>query len=44
MKTKITIGLLGIAAVLAWTGMAGAQTTTAAPMVTLPTGGRLCGT
>jgi hypothetical protein len=38
MRTRIVIALLGIVAVLAWTGMAGAQTTTAAPMVTLPSG------
>ena len=38
MKTKIVIGLLAIAVILAWTGMAGAQTATPGPMVTLPGG------
>ena len=37
MKTKIAIGLL-IAAVLACTGMAGAQAATPGPKVTLPSG------
>ena len=34
MKTKIIIGLLGIAAILAWTGLAGAQ----GPRMPLPSG------
>ena len=38
MRTRITIWLLCIAAALAWTGIAGAQTTTPGPMVTLPSG------
>jgi hypothetical protein len=38
MKTKIVIALLGIAAVLAWTGVAAAQTVASAPKVRLPTG------
>ena len=38
MKTKVTIGLLCIAAVLAWTGMAGAQAAPATPKVQLPNG------
>jgi len=38
MKTKIVIGLLCIAAVLAWTGMAAAQTAPATPKVQLPSG------
>ena len=38
MKTKIAIGLLCIAAVLAWTGVAGAQTAPATPKVQLPSG------
>jgi hypothetical protein len=38
MKTKIVIGLLTVAAVLAWTGMVGAQTATPGPKVTLPSG------
>ena len=38
MKTKIVIALLGIAAVLAWTGIAGAQTASPAPKVQLPSG------
>ena len=38
MKVKITIGLLGLAAVLAWAGMAGAQTATPAPKIQLPSG------
>jgi hypothetical protein len=38
MKTKIAIGLLCIAAILAWTGLACAQTATPGPKVTLPSG------
>jgi hypothetical protein len=38
MKTKIVIGLLCIAAVLAWTGVAGAQPAPATPKVQLPSG------
>jgi hypothetical protein len=38
MRTKIAIGLLTVAAILAWTGMAGAQTATPGPMITLPSG------
>jgi hypothetical protein len=38
MRTKSAIGLLGIAAVLAWTGMAGAQTVPPIPKVQLPSG------
>jgi hypothetical protein len=38
MKTKIAFGLLAVAAVLAWTGVAGAQTAPPGPMVTLPSG------
>jgi hypothetical protein len=38
MRTKITIWLMCVAAVLAWTGAACAQTATAGPMVQLPSG------
>jgi len=38
MKTKILIGLLCLVAVLAWMGIAGAQTATPAPKVQLPSG------
>ena len=38
MKTKIVIALFCIAAILAWTGIAGAQTATPAPKVQLPNG------
>ena len=38
MKTKIVIGLLCIAAVLAWTGTAGAQPAPSPPKVQLPSG------
>ena len=38
MKTKIAIGLLSIAVVLAWTGVAGAQAAPATPKVQLPSG------
>jgi hypothetical protein len=38
MRTKIAIGLLGIAAVLAWTSVAGAQAAPATPKVQLPSG------
>jgi hypothetical protein len=38
MRTKITLGLLWIAAVLAWTGLAAAQTAPATPKVQLPSG------
>jgi hypothetical protein len=38
MKTKIVIGLLTVAAILVWTGGAGAQTATPASKVQLPTG------
>ena len=38
MKTKIVIALLGIAAVLAWAGVAGAQTAAPTPKLQLPSG------
>ncbi len=38
MKTKIVIGLLAVAAILAWTSVAGAQTAPATPKVQLPSG------
>lgn len=38
MKPKIVIGLLCVAAVLAWTGIAAAQTAPATPKVQLPSG------
>jgi hypothetical protein len=38
MRTKIVIGLLCIAAVLAWTGVVGAQAAPPAPKVQLPSG------
>jgi hypothetical protein len=38
MKTKLVICLLGVAAVLVWTSMAGAQTAPATPKVQLPSG------
>ncbi len=38
MKIKLVIGLLTIAAVLAWTGMAGTQAAPAPPKVQLPSG------
>ena len=38
MQTKIVIGLWCIAAVLAWTGVAGAQAAPATPKVQLPNG------
>lgn len=38
MKTKIVIALFCIAAILAWTGMAGAQTAPPTPKVQLPNG------
>ena len=38
MKTKIAIGLLCIAAILAWAGVAGAQAAPPAPKVQLPSG------
>lgn len=38
MKAKIAIGLLCIAAILAWTAVAGAQATSAASKVQLPSG------
>jgi hypothetical protein len=38
MSTKIAIGLLAVAANLAWTGRAGAQTATSGPKVQLPSG------
>jgi hypothetical protein len=38
MKTKITIGLLCIATVLTWPGVAGAQTAASGPKVQLPSG------
>ena len=38
MKTKVVIGLLCVAAILAWTGVAGAQAATPAPKVQLPSG------
>jgi hypothetical protein len=38
MRTKIVIGLLCIAAVLTWTGMAAAQTAAPTPKVQLPSG------
>ena len=37
-RTRITIGLMCVAAVLAWTGGACAQTATSGPMVKLPSG------
>jgi hypothetical protein len=36
MKTKIVIGLLTVAAILGWTGMACVQTATSASKVQLP--------
>ena len=38
MRTRIAIGLLTVAAVLVWTGMAGAQAAPATPKVQLPNG------
>jgi hypothetical protein len=38
MKTRLTIWLMCVAVVLAWTGMVGAQTATPGPKVTLPSG------
>ena len=38
MKTRITIWLMCTVAILAWTGVAGAQTATPAPKVQLPSG------
>ena len=38
MKTKIVIGLLTVAVILAWTGMAAAQAAPANPKVQLPSG------
>ncbi len=38
MRTKITIGLLTVVAVLGWTGIAGAQTAPTTPKVQLPSG------
>ncbi len=38
MRTKIAIGLLTVAATLAWTGMAGAQTAPPTPKLQLPSG------
>jgi hypothetical protein len=38
MRTKITIGLLTVAVILAWTGVAGAQAAPAIPKVQLPSG------
>ena len=38
MRTKIVIGLLTVAAILVWTGVAGAQTATPASKVQLPNG------
>jgi hypothetical protein len=38
MKTRIAIWLMCIAAVLTWTGMAGAQTAPPAPKAQLPSG------
>ncbi len=38
MKTKIATAVLIVAAILAWTGMAGAQTATPTPKVQLPSG------
>ena len=38
MKTKIVIALFCLAAVLAWTGMAGAQAAPTTPKVQLPSG------
>jgi hypothetical protein len=38
MRTKIVIGLLTVAAILAWTSVAGAQTATPAPKLQLPSG------
>jgi pimeloyl-ACP methyl ester carboxylesterase len=41
MRTKIAIGLLGVATILAWMGAASAQTNIAAALVTLPSGSNL---
>jgi hypothetical protein len=38
MKTKIVIGLLCVATVLVWTGMAGAQIVTPGPKMQTPSG------
>ena len=38
MRTKIAIGLLTVAAILVWTGVAGAQAAPATPKVQMPTG------
>ena len=38
MKAKIVIGLLTIAAILGWTGVAGAQTAPPTPKLQLPSG------
>lgn len=38
MRIKILIGLLTVAAILAWTGMAAAQVAASAPKVQLPSG------
>jgi hypothetical protein len=38
MKTKIVIGLLTVAAILVWAGIAGAQAAPATPKVQLPSG------
>ena len=41
MKAKVAISLLCIAAVLAWTGLADAQTATPGPKMQLPSGERM---
>jgi len=38
MKTKIATAVLIVTAILAWTGMAGAQAATPTPTVQLPSG------
>ena len=38
MRTKLVIGLLVVAAILTWTGMAAAQTAPATPKLQLPSG------
>jgi hypothetical protein len=38
MRTRIAIGLLAVAAILAWASVASTQTAASGPMVTLPSG------
>jgi hypothetical protein len=38
MRTRIIIWLVCVAAILAWTGVGGAQTATPGPKITLPSG------